>query len=283
MTNTNIKKINQVELANVEANMNLDEKLAMYLDEYQTFGALREHRLVDAEAFLPPSQIFIKYDEGKVRFSSLPAFTNFVALYFCENGIRLLLNSDVQDQIWHDQVKITINNPNIDQEYDLMKMSGLSAERLGISGTGVKCLCNNETTRNYFQETCGSSIEVFVLRKGVFQIVFKNMTCDKITFRPSVFFENAFDLVIDSEESGTGEVTFSDVFDGARIKYPALAAALKQQAFLVPLDINRGIFLYKAVFTYHPEFGDKVFVDQNRYSEESNHQFNRHLLEVLKA
>lgn len=174
---------------------------------------------------------------------------------FAENvpGIEVVLQE-------HSRFRIPL--PEIGVKYDTHCLAGEPTRDL-LQGRGQISLINTISTPSCFKRINGSGISIVLLRGGYRRIDLIGMICESLCFQPSLIFDNALDIQVDSAIRD-GCVFIENVKSGMIIYHPVLAQALKYQAAIGPLDLDEGIYYAACQFYYDPDAGERLFIDASK-------------------
>ena len=261
-------------LGKTDQELSFEQRNIIYAKEVREYGFLREDRLADASKVPKHESIQLSYNNGTVQIDSLPSGCK--ELCFVIGGNRfdaLTINFEDIDTIFPDHQVIRLERPEKNKAYDLCSIAGVK-EIQRLKGMGSVYLTNDITGYGHFRVIEGSFVTAVLLKSGYIRVDLKNLVCESLCFRMSKLYDNAFDVIVDTDIRA-GDVYLSHVYDGIVIYNPALASALRHQAILMRIDTDKGLFCGVCEFCDPVETSIDHFIDANRYNGWSSHVQNR--------
>jgi hypothetical protein len=276
-TNTN--------LMDSEKNFSLEQRNEIFLDELETFGFLRNCRLAEADSLPIHDYIEIKYEHNDFCLSHLPNNTNKLHLLISNNDIlNIYTNDDVftlPDRVYSGREIITIDNPQTGTLYHLGELCSAPTDMM--TGEGTLCFVNTLTMPHRFVYQKYSTIDIILCKDGYLKLNLNNCEFkgNNIIIRKSIFFEQAFDIILGVDEPVDGDFIIQDVKDGMVIYNPILASALTQQAVIEALDVVNSVFVGKVSYFYDPDnYEPFYFVDYVKSEGVSTCSYNKDIFSI---
>ncbi len=268
-------------LAKDEQNLSLEQRNKIYAEEMRKYGFLGEARLAYASEVPQHESIELSYNNGTVNIDSLPPGCG--ELLFVIGRSRFdAFSEDIEgiEAIFADHQIITLERPEEGISYDFGSLAG-GKEIPHLKGEGSLYLGNSISGPGHFRAIAGSIVEVVIMQGGYIRIDLANLECASLSFRLSRSYDNAFDVIVDTDIRA-GDVYISNVRNGMILYNPALASALRHQAVLERIDVDKGRFCAVCEFCDPVETPIDHFVDANRYNGLSSQSINREMFFVYE-
>ncbi len=257
--------------------LSIEDRNEICREEIMNIGFLRNYRLADATSIPTHQSIALRYNEGQIYFEKMPEEISNLYILIKQNHVDIFSRYfEGLDKIFPDREIIRIASPKIDHAYDLGLLSGRKAAGY-LKGSGVLYFENTISGPDHYLKTDASGINVIILKDGYIRIDLVKLICESISFRLSDVYENAFDVFVD-EEPRPGDSYITNVENGMIIYSPTLTSALKHQATLGPIDMNKGIYYASCAFRIVPGMKTGQLIDVEKYHDQSSIAYNLELL-----